>query len=317
MLDFSDMKIGAWLLSATCAAGGLLLSGCGAATAPKPPAPTANTPNPPAPAASALAGNWLLIGPMPTNLVAPTTTGLRLAVTLDVNGNDIVAAGVGSNFCDNVGSWFEFGGPGTSITGTVATDGSFTLATPPNGSLGTVSINGMVPQASGGPWSGDYAVSLTGALAPKCDTNLSGTFTATSFPLISGVYAGTTSTTTIVNGVSTVTPVTLQVTLQQGGTVTDSSGKSSSSSSVLFGSIRVQGSPCFTSGVISATLRSEFLGNLVSARFTMDDGSTMLFSGSVADTTETRLTESTAIITGGQCGGENLSYQFPELDRQS
>jgi hypothetical protein len=315
VLDFSDMKIGAWLLSAACAAGGLLLSGCGAATAPKPPAPTTNAPKPQAPTASALAGNWLLIGPMPTNLVAPTTTGLRLAMTFDVNGNDIVAAGVGSNFCDNVGSWFEFGGSGTPVTGTVATDGSFILSTPPNGSLGTISIKGTIPQTSGGPWSGDYAVSLTGALAPKCDTDLAGTFTATAFPLVSGVYVGTTNTKTIVNGVTTVTPVTFQVTLQQGGTVTDSSGKPLLSSSMLSGSIHVQGSPCFTSGVTSSAPVGKVEGNLVSATFTMDDGSTMLFSGSLADITETRLTESTASITGGQCGSS--IYQLPELDRQS
>jgi len=237
-------------------------------------------------------------------------------MTFDVNGSNIVAAGVGNNFCDNVESSFEFGGFG-SPTGIVAADGSFTLATPPNSSLGTLFIKGTVPRASGGIWSGDYAVSLTGAFTPKCDTNLSGTFTATSFPLISGVYVGITSTKALVKGVSTVTPVTFQVTLQQGGTVMDPTGKPLLSSSTLSGSIRVQGSPCFTSGVTDSTLPSNVTANKIFAKFTMDDGSTMRFSGSVADTAETRLTEAMASITGGQCGSAEPVYLLPELNRQS
>lgn len=299
------MKAWAWLLSAACAVGGLLLSGCGAA-------------KPAAPAVSALAGNWLLVGPMPTSLFGPTPTGTRLAVTFDVNGNDIVAAGVGNNFCDNVEWSFEFGGSPLLVAGSVAGDGSFTLATPPNDPLGAVSIKGTVPETSGGVWRGSYAVSLTSPFALKCDANPSGTFTATSFPLIGGVYAGVGSTRTTVNGVSTVTQATFQVTLQQGATVMDPAGKPLSRSSALLGSIRVEGSPCFTSGVTGSTPSGKVEGNRVLATFMMDDGSTLLFSGSLADATETRLTESVASVTGGQCASNGPSiYQLPELDRQS
>lgn len=297
------MKAWAWLFSAACAVGGLLLSGCGAASAPKPTAPVV----------SALAGNWLLVGPMPTNLLDPTPTGLRLAMTFDVNGNNIAAAGIGNNFCDNVGSLFALGG-----SGSVAADGSFTLATPPDVPSQIVSLKGMVPQTGGGIWPGSYAVSLTSPLVPKCDANLSGTFTAMSFPLIGGVYAGTGSTQTTVNGVPTVTQVTYQVTLQQGATVMDPSGKPLSRSSALLGSIRVQGSPCFTSGVADSTRPGTVKGNRVDAIFTMDDGSKLAFSGSLADATETRLMENVAIVTGGQCASNGPSiYHLPELDRQS
>jgi hypothetical protein len=50
----------------------------------------------------------------------------------------------------------------------------------------------------------------------------------------------------------------------------------------------------------------------------MDDGSTLVLLGSLADATETRLTENVAIVTGGQCAINGPSiYQLPELDRQS
>lgn len=296
----SDMKAWVWLLSGVCAAGGLLLSGCGAASAPKP-------------MVSALAGNWLLVGPMPTSSLGPTPTGTRLAVTFDVNGNNIVAAGVVNDFCVNVG----FGSPGIPVIGSVAADGSFTLTMPPN-SLGEVSIRGTVPPANGGPWPGSYTVSLTSPFPPKCNTNLSGTFTAMSFPLIDGVYVGTGGTQATVNGVSTATQATFQVTLQQGATVMDTTGKPLSRSSALLGSIRVQGSPCFTSGVTDSTHPGKVEGNRVDAIFTMDDGSTLVLLGSLADATETRLTENAAIVTGGQCAINGpLIYQLPELDRQS
>ena len=294
------MKAWAWLLAAACAVGGLLLSGCGAE-------------KPAAPVVSALAGNWLLVGPMPTNMLGLTPTGTSLAVTFDVNGNNIVAAGVVNDFCISV----EFGSPGIPVIGSVAADGSFTLATPPN-SLGAVSIRGTVPRASGGPWPGSYTVSLTSPFPPKCNTNLSGTFTATSFPLIGGVYVGTGSTQTTVNGVSTATQATFQATLQQGATVMDSAGNPLSRSSALLGSIHVQGSPCFTSGVTDLTRPGRVEGNRVDAIFTMDDGSTLVLLGSLADATETRLTENVAIVTGGQCAinGPTI-YQLPELNRQS
>ena len=92
---------------------GLLLCGCGSSTSSG------------GSATSPLAGNWLIVGPMPTDQasITPgqtnTTPGLRLAMTFDVNGKNIVAGGFGSNFCDNVASSFEFG---SVVTGTVAAD---------------------------------------------------------------------------------------------------------------------------------------------------------------------------------------------------
>ena len=169
------MKNWAWLSFTACGIG-LLLCGCGGGSTPA--------------VVSPLAGNWLLAGPMPTDGItfppsSPPSTGVRLAMTFDVKGDQVSAGGFGNNFCDNVQAAFNFLGV---AGGTIAKDGSFTT-TSANSPFSTVSIKGTAPQKNGAPWSGSYTVSL-GGNAPACDANLSGTFTATSFPLVSGVYVG-------------------------------------------------------------------------------------------------------------------------------
>jgi hypothetical protein len=290
------------LLSFTACGMGLLLCGCGGGSVP--PAPV-----------SPLAGNWLIVGPMPTNEFG--STGFRLAMTFDVTGNHVVAGGFGSNFCNNIQSGF---GVGSVVAGTLAEDGSFNLATPANYPVETLSIKGTAPRTSGEPWSGSYAMSL-GGHAPACDTNVSGTFTATSFPLVSGIYVGTGSTLAGPNGVPPLTPITFQVTLKQGGTVTNPGNGAAStffSNTMLTGSIKVQGSPCFSSGVTSASPPSAVLGNMVDARFLMDDGSTLNLLGSLTDITEGHFATNPVLVSGGNCGvGIGGFIQLPGLDRQS
>ena len=296
------------LLSFTACGIGLFLSGCGGGSVPAAPV-------------SPLAGNWLLVGPMPTNGISfppspPPSSGVRLAMTFDVAGNQVIAGGFGNNFCDNGQAAFEFGGVASGI---LAADGSFT-ATPANSPLETVSIKGTAPQKSGEPWSGSYTVSLGGALTPACDANLSGTFTATSFPLVSGVYVGTGSTLGGVNGVPKAVPVTLQVTLQQGGTVTNPGNGAASnyfSNALLTGNIKVQGSPCFSSGVTQSRPASSVIGNMVSARFLMDDGSTLSLLGPLTDVTEGHISAGIILVQGGNCGSFSNAIVVPGLDRQS
>ncbi len=54
------------------------------------------------PAVSPLAGNWLITGPMPTNVLqlAPLS-GFRLAMTFDVTGNNLKASGFTNQPCSN------------------------------------------------------------------------------------------------------------------------------------------------------------------------------------------------------------------------
>jgi hypothetical protein len=240
-------------------------------------------------------------------------------MTFDVNGNNVIAAGSGNNSCGNAGLSFGF----TSLaTGTIATDGSFTLQTPANFPIATISIDGRIPETNGGPWPGGYTASFStpvfGPVGQTCETNLTGTFTATSFPLVSGVYAGTGTSQTTVNGVPTSTSISVQVNLQQGGTVTSpTTGLPFSSNSVLTGSIRVQGSPCFSSGVTGSTPLSAVEGNEVVAVFTMDDGSTVELMGTLTDPTEATILTNVLLVPAGPCEKVPYLYQLPELARQS
>lgn len=298
-------------LSFTACGISLLLCGCGGGSTPA--------------VVSPLAGNWLLVGPMPTNEISippapPLPSGVRLAMTFDVAGDQVIAGGFATNYCDNVGVGIEFG---DGAAGILAADGSFT-ATPANSSLSTILIKGTAPEKSGQPWSGSYTVSLgvTAINTPACAAKFSGTFTATSFPLVSGVYVGTGSTLAGTNGVSKAVPVTLQVTLQQGGIVTNPGNGAASnyfSNAWLTGSIKVQGSPCFSSGATQSTPASSVIGNMVSARFLMDDGSTLSLEGPLTDATEGHISTGIILVQGGNCGGPNPTSAFvvPGLDRQS
>jgi hypothetical protein len=241
-------------------------------------------------------------------------------MTVDVIGNNIAAAGFANAPCQlgpstppgpvPVSSPF---GP-FAMNGPIAADGSFLVQTPANFLGASVSIQGKSPLANGGQWPGIYTSSLNPAANPPCMGDSAGTFTATSFPLVNGVYAGTGSLDMLVNGVSESTPVTFQVTLKQGGTLEAVTGESISSNMALTGSIRVQGSACFTSGVMSSFPQSGVAGNLVSATFMMDDGSTLRIIGAVTDSTETKIA-SLVSVTAGPCG--KVFFELPELDRQS
>ena len=107
------MKISA-LLSFTACGFGLFLSGCGG--------------GPVAPAVSPLAGNWLIVGPMPIPTDEPQFRyGFRFALTVDVLDNQLFAAGFGNSVCGNFAGSFALP---SAATGSIATDGTFSLQTP-------------------------------------------------------------------------------------------------------------------------------------------------------------------------------------------
>ena len=305
---------------------GSFLIGCGGG-APKP------TP------VSPLAGNWLITGPWPTDTFSvPVTGGLgafSLAMSFDVNGNNITASSHAIGFCTPTPPLapplillplISFA---PESTGTVATDGSFTVQSPENTPLDSLLIQGRIPQGSAGQFSGSYLASfsapagspLTGS---TCVGNSAGMFTATSFPLVNGVYAATGKFQTLTNGVSTVTPVALQVNLQQGVTVLDpATGLSRPNNLAIGGSIQVQGSPCFTSGTANTQLRangvptSSMEGNFVSVNFTMDDGSMLNLTGTLTDSTEEHISGGFVAVTSGKCGTGIYTTQLTDLARQS
>jgi hypothetical protein len=197
-----------------------------------------------APAANPLAGNWLIVGPMPTYSFTPPGTGVfSLAMTFDVTGNNITASGYGSGFCASSSSppifnqAFSFG---SLSTGVVATDGSFTLQTPQNAPVASLSMQGQVPELNAEQFAGTYSASFNSTIGRPCVGNSAGMFTATSFPLVNGVYNGAGNFQTLTDGVSTATPITMQVNLQQGAPVLDpTTGISKPSNFAIGGSIRV------------------------------------------------------------------------------
>jgi hypothetical protein len=296
------MKIWA-LLSFTACGIGLFLSGCGGGSAPV------------APPVSPLAGNWLIVGPMPI----PTDEfefryGFRFALTVDVLDNHVFAAGFGNSSCGNFAGSFALP---SAATGTIATDGTFSLLTPAESSI-TLSLQGTVPKGNNVPWPGNYTISFSpqiGASGQGCDSPLTGEFTAISFPLFNGIYAGT-GTPVNFNTVSGTTSISAQMLLHQGMMTTDStSGKQVFDNVRLTGNIRVQGSACFSSGVMDSL--SGVQGNEVWAQSTMDDGSTVTVAGTLTDPSETSITPYLLMLQGGKCGSTPVYYVLSELERQS
>lgn len=267
--------------------------------------------------ANGLAGNWLIVGPMPEispSVTDPTATTLHLALTIDEVGNNLVAGGSGDLICN--GSTGAFG---LGLSGTVAQDGTVTLHSPGSAD-GPLVIGGKASASASTSWSGNYTMSPATFTNPtsSCAGTLSNTFTAVPFPLVSGVYAGTATGTTIVN--DTPTTITLQMTLQQGGRSTDTlTGATETSNIVLTGSIKVQGSPCFSSGTTTGLPSSTIIGNRMLVTVTMDDGSTLQLVGMLTDVGESRIATDVMSISGGKCGGGIIpvTHQMGELDRQS
>jgi hypothetical protein len=295
------MKIWASLSFMACGIG-LFLSGCGGSAPVSPPV-------------SPLAGNWLIVGPMPI-----PTDGFqfryefRFALTVDVLDDQVFAAAFGNSTCGNFAGSFALS---SGATGTIATDGTFSLQTPAERSV-ALSLHGTVPKGNNMPWPGNYTISFsppTGPSGQGCGSPLTGEFTAISFPLVNGIYAGT-GTAVNFNGVSGRTPISVQMVLHQGTMTTDStSGKGFFDNVRLMGNIRVQGSACFSSGVMDSL--SGVQGNEVLAQSTMDDGSTVTVAGTLTDPSEKSITPYLLILQGGKCGSTPVYYVLSELERQS
>ena len=301
------MKVLGLVVFAACGVGSLLC-GCGGSASLQ---STSVLP------ANGLAGNWLIVGPMPEispSVTNPTGTTLQLALTVDEVGNNLVAGGSGDLICNGSAGAFGLG-----LSGTVAQDGTVTLHSPGSAN-GPLVIGGKASASASTLWSGNYTMSPAAftSLSSSCVGTLSNTFTAVPFPLVSGVYAGTATGTTIIN--DTPTTITLQMTLQQGGTATDTlTGATETSNIVLTGSLKVQGSPCFNSGTTTGLPSSTIMGNRMLVTFTMDDGSTLQLIGMLTDVGESRIATDLVSLSGGKCGGGTIPvvYQMGELDRQN
>jgi hypothetical protein len=287
------------------------------------------SPKPVAPPVSPLAKNWLITGPMPIYSFTPPGSGVfSLAMSFDVTGNNITASGYGSGFCATTSSppiyndAFTFD---SLTTGVIAADRSFSLQTPQTTPIYSLSIQGKVPEMNAEQFAGTYAATFNSTIGASCVGNSAGMFTATSFPIVSGVYTGTGKFQSLTNGVLTVTPVTIEATLQQGAMVLDpTTGLSKSSNIAIGGSIRVQGFPCFTSGTAKTTLfgpskepSSSIEGNIMRVNFTMDDGSTLNLTGALTDSTESHISALFSVNPFvNSCGAGSSIFPAADLTRQ-
>jgi len=297
---------------------GLVLIGCGGGSS-----------KPVTPPASPLAGNWLITGPLPTDsFTAPGSGVFSLAMTFDVSGNNITASGYGTGYCESSSSppvyneEFIFG---SLTTGVIASDGSFTLQTPSSILGYSLSMQSRVPETNSDQLVGSYAASFNAPVGKGCVGSSAGMFSATSFPLVSGVYNGAGNFQTLTNGISTATPITIQMQLQQGAPVLDpATGITTPSNIAIGGTIRVQGFPCFKSGVANTTLfrlsgepLSNIEGNIMSVSFTMDDGSTLNVTGALTDTTESHISALFSVDPFVEGCGANSFFPPVDMTRQS
>jgi len=246
-----------------------------------------------APVNTNLTGNWLLAGTLPNinSNMLPAPVGVT--ATFQVTGSNVVGAVTGIFPCSTV----ETGDYVGAVQGTIAADGSFTLtsAVLPNGS--TASIQGRVPETAGGTWSGSYTIST------MCGSS-SGQVAASSFPLITGTYAGN----AVLGSLSSTTtyPITVKTNLQQGGYI--GSGTTSSYSEVLLtGTIAITGSPCLSSGTSTGAVSPGGVsGNSVLATFLMNDGSTFIMSGPVTSMDISKMQVSFFTLGAGTCNSNSI-----------
>ena len=214
---------------------------------------------------------------------------------------------------------------GVCLPGWFPADGSFSLQTPQNVPVYSLSMQGKIPEMNAEQFAGTYAASFNSQIGSGCVGNSSGMFTATSFPLVSGVYTGSGNFQTLTNGVSTAVPITMQVSLQQGATVLDpKTGLSKPSNIAIGGGIRVQGFPCFTSGTANTTLfgpsaepLSSIKGNILSVSFTMDDGSMLNLTGALTDSTESHISTLLLVAPSAKCGAGSSFFPSIDLIRQN
>ncbi len=283
---------------ALCCGLALALVGCSV------PNPVTATPS--APVGAYLGGNWLLLGSMPAYFVSSTGTATNLALSVDVQGTRLVA---GASLQATCASGIPFADNFQSVlVGTVAADGTFSLALP-SGVVGqNLTISGKAPISAGGPWTGQ--VTYTSTSATPCIASLSNAFVATPVADVTGTYAGQ-GTSAGYNGSGGSQPgsvYSLTETLQQRVALPSSS---TVSDIAVGGSIQTTGFPCFSKGTQSSTSPGLVQGNEVFNTFTMDDGSTLQTLGVVTNTASTQLAVSFIVVVGGNCQGDYIFNASP------
>lgn len=284
------MNLRSKLLPALAFVVSVALTSCGTATAPI--------------STAGLNGNW--------NLAGDRALGQYplLSTTLAVNGNQITGEGDVAYQCPpgNVGF-----GVSVLLNGLIASDGTFHLVEPsfpsslPPPSI-QVTVDGSVPARGGTAWSGSYTITPLASVG--CDgVAHTDSFTATAFAPINATYSGKIVGMTFGSGSN----VSMQIAQGAPKTVQRANG-TSITLYPLSGTISVQGSSCFKHGTTTgSTFPNYVAGDFVSLSFVMDDGSQLLTSGWLSDTSEKNLEVAMVVTPGAACksnfGSGNLTAQ--------
>jgi hypothetical protein len=272
------------------------LIGCGSGTSSSTPSSSTGTPASGPPVPALLNGNWNLAG---NRALAQYPL---LSLSLIVNGNQITANGDEAVQCSN-----RLGGVGGtfSLTGQIASDGTFQLAETATGMQLDdiqVAVTGTAPTADSNTWTGTYSFTELAGYT-SCIVNQTGQLTAAPLASFTGTYNGTLT--------SSSGNVTLSLAAQQGAAATTSVG---TYYLPLTANLTVSGSPCFTSGTTNTYSISQIQGDLANLSFTMSDGSQAYLNVVYADPGAATLTSLGFFIFTGQCSG--AAYGGGTLTRQ-
>lgn len=242
-------------------------------------------------AASNLNGNWKITG----------STGASLSTYISgafaLNGNGIFMKGSATAPCG-----MTAGGGDFDATGNVESDGTFTVTSIARGNIAPpfqIKITGSIPSASGGQWKTTYSMK---GMVGACTVDVSGSDTAVALAPITGTFTGTMTTYPPAGSWQT----TLKLT--QSATPVAFTGTGGAQSVIpVTGTIDVTGTSCFHHGTSFTDPSQTYVGgNYVFVGFTMDDGSQMLWSATVPDTSTSSIAGA-ALVKGGACDGVGFS----------
>jgi len=251
------------------------------------PTPPASTPY------TGLTGNWALAGDR------ATSTYPAISAALTLNGNQINAiANIAVPCARLLDPLVSILNVPVALTGTLASDGTFTLTEPPLPVQLPLQVTLQGNSQTTG-WGGTYAIASTAALTGCTIVSPSnGSFTAKAIPPLNGTYIG--SATFFSSPGGNLYAATVNAQLTQGGA---NGSPGSTGYFPLSGTITVQSVPCFTHGATAANATTgEISGDFFTVQFTMDDGSTLLMGGEMTDFTGATL-QATYIVSGGNCNG--------------
>jgi hypothetical protein len=248
--------------------------------------------------ASPLDGNWHFAGDRQKKQYP------LISMHLHVEGTQISGHGEIETRCLNAP--LSGGGGSASVTGEIAADGTFTLATPaPSRASNQVTIEGRVPVAGAASWTGSYT--LQHSSSPTCTMEQAAEFTAVPLAPMNGTFAG--GATMMYQALPApeyrgpmTAHVDFTIEVAQGAMLSHTRRVGPALFYLpLTASITVKGSPCFKKGLAEPSLYSILEGEMAHLRFAMEDGSELTMVTAFTDAGESAISILGAGVREGVC----------------